>query len=110
MDRELIRQQAQLELARRDFFYYCYLLAGDFYKPDRKYLVNLCRDFQDFITDNEHDVLILNIGPRHGKSRTAGMFVQWLLGNDNNKKIMTGSYNDTLSTVFSKNVRNAIQE
>lgn len=110
MNRELIRQQAQLELARRDFFYYCYLLAGDFYKPDRKYLVNLCRDFQDFITDNEHDVLILNIGPRHGKSRTAGMFVQWLLGNDNNKKIMTGSYNDTLSTVFSKNVRNAIQE
>lgn len=110
MDRELIRRQAQLELARRDFFYYCYLLAGDFYKPDRKYLVNLCRDFQDFITDNEHDVLILNIGPRHGKSRTAGMFVQWLLGNDNNKKIMTGSYNDTLSTVFSKNVRNAIQE
>lgn len=110
MDRELIRQQAQLELARRDFFYYCYLLAGDFYKPDRKYLVNLCRDFQDFITDNEHDVLILNIGPRHGKSRTAGMFVQWLLGNDNDKKIMTGSYNDTLSTVFSKNVRNAIQE
>lgn len=110
MDRKLIRQQAQLELARRDFFYYCYLLAGDFYKPDRKYLVNLCRDFQDFITDNEHDVLILNIGPRHGKSRTAGMFVQWLLGNDNNKKIMTGSYNDTLSTVFSKNVRNAIQE
>lgn len=110
MDRELIRQQAQLELARRDFFYYCYLLAGDFYKPDRKYLVNLCRDFQDFITDNEHDVLILNIGPRHGKSRTAGMFVQWLLGNDNNKKIITGSYNDTLSTVFSKNVRNAIQE
>lgn len=110
MNRELIRQQARLELARRDFFYYCYLLAGDFYKPDRKYLVNLCRDFQDFITDNEHDVLILNIGPRHGKSRTAGMFVQWLLGNDNNKKIMTGSYNDTLSTVFSKNVRNAIQE
>ncbi len=38
------------------------------------------------------------------------MFVQWLLGNDNNKKIMTGSYNETLSTVFSKNVRNAIQE
>ncbi|EJG32125.1 hypothetical protein AMCSP20_002405 [Streptococcus pneumoniae 2090008] len=38
------------------------------------------------------------------------MFVQWLLGNDNTKKIMTGSYNDTLSTVFSKSVRNAIQE
>lgn len=62
------------------------------------------------MSDDEHNVLIINIGPRHGKSRTAGMFVQWLLGNDNSKKIMTGSYNDTLSTVFSKSVRNAIQE
>ena len=62
------------------------------------------------MSDDEHNVLVINIGPRHGKSRTAGMFVQWLLGNDNSKKIMTGSYNDTLSTVFSKSVRNAIQE
>ncbi|MFX4060131.1 terminase, partial [Streptococcus suis] len=45
-----------------------------------------------------------------GKSSTAGMFFQWFLGNDNYKKIITGSYNETLSTVFSKNVRNAIQE
>ncbi|HEW2266304.1 TPA: phage terminase large subunit [Streptococcus pneumoniae] len=70
----------------------------------------MCDSFQNFMSDDEHNVLIINIGPRHGKSRTAGMFVQWLLGNDNSKKIMTGSYNDTLSTVFSKSVRNAIQE
>lgn len=109
MDRAAIRQQARFELARRDFFYYCHLLAGDFYKQDRDYLVNLCRDFQDFMSDDEHDVLVINVGPRHGKSRTAGMFVQWLLGVDPTKKIMTGSYNETLSTTFSKNVRNAIQ-
>lgn len=110
MDRAAIRQQARFELARRDFFYYCHLMASDFYKPSRRYLVELCNDLQGFLSDNEHNVLIINEPPRHGKSRTAGMFVQWLLGNDNNKKIMTGSYNETLSTVFSKNVRNAIQE
>ena len=110
MDRLAIRRQAQLTLAKRDFFYYCQLMAGDFYKPDRAYLKQLCDSFQGFMSDDEHNVLVVNIGPRHGKSRTAGMFVQWLLGNDNNKKIMTGSYNETLSTVFSKNVRNAIQE
>ena len=110
MDRTAIRQQARFELARRDFFYYCQLMAGDFYKTDRTYLKQLCDSFQGFMSDDEHNVLVVNIGPRHGKSRTAGMFVQWLLGNDNNKKIMTGSYNETLSTVFSKNVRNAIQE
>ncbi|MCB2862000.1 phage terminase large subunit [Streptococcus suis] len=110
MDRAAIRQQARFELARRDFFYYCHLMASDFYKPSRRYLVELCNDLQGFLSDDEHNVLVINEPPRHGKSRTAGMFVQWLLGNDNDKKIMTGSYNETLSTVFSKNVRNAIQE
>ena len=110
MDKVALKRQAQLELARRNFFYYCQLLAGDFYKSERIYLKQLCDSFQSFMSDDEHNVLIINIGPRHGKSRTAGMFVQWLLGNDNSKKIMTGSYNDTLSTVFSKSVRNAIQE
>ena len=110
MDRTAIRQQARFELARRDFFYYCHLMASDFYKSSRKYLVELCNDLQNFLSDDKYNVLVINEPPRHGKSRTAGMFVQWLLGNDNNKKIMTGSYNETLSTVFSKNVRNAIQE
>ncbi len=110
MDKAAIKRQARFELARRDFFYYCHLMASDFYKSSRKYLVELCNDLQSFLSDDEHNVLVVNEPPRHGKSRTAGMFVQWLLGNDNNKKIMTGSYNETLSTVFSKNVRNAIQE
>lgn len=110
MDKAALKRQAQLELARRNFFYYCQLMAGDFYKPERIYLKQLCDSFQNFMSDDEHNVLIINIGPRHGKSRTSGMFVQWILGNDNSKKIMTGSYNDTLSTVFSKSVRNAIQE
>ncbi len=48
--------------------------------------------------------------PRHGKSRTIGCFVEWVLGNNQFEKIMTGSYNETLSTNFSKNVRNTIAE
>lgn len=105
-----IKYQAKLELARREFFYYCHLMAGDFYKNDRAYLVELCNDLQSFMTDNEHNVLIMNMPPRHGKSRTAQLFVQWLLGNNPKEKIMTGSYNETLSTMFAKGVRNAIQE
>lgn len=54
--------------------------------------------------------MIVNEPPRHGKSRTAGLLVEWVLGNDQTQKIMTGSYNETLSTMFSKNVRNDIQE
>lgn len=110
MVNELLKKRAQIALARRSFFDYCQLLASDFYKRDRSYLVELCNDLQDFMSDDKHDVLIINEPPRHGKSRTAGMFVQWLLGRDNTTKIMTGSYNETLSTTFSKAVRNAIQE
>lgn len=104
-----IEMQLKYELASREFFFYCNLKAPDFYKPGRKYLVDLCGELQDFI-EGDDEVLVINEPPRHGKSRTAGMLVEWVLGNDNNAKIMTGSYNETLSTMFSKNVRNSIQE
>lgn len=106
---ETFIREANKELARRDFFHYCHITAGDFYKPHRKYLVDLCNDLQEFLTSDE-DVLVINEPPRHGKSRTASKFVEWVLGNHNDKKIMTGSYNETLSTTFSKSVRNNIQE
>ena len=105
---EAIRR-AKLELARREFFFYCYLKAPNFYKYERQFLVDLCNDLQNFLTSDD-EVLILNLPPRHGKSRTVGNLVEWLLGRDINAKIMTGSYNETLSTTFSKNVRNTIQE
>lgn len=54
--------------------------------------------------------MIISLPPRHGKSRTASLFVEWVLGNDNRQKIMTGSYNELLSTTFAKSVRNSILE
>ncbi len=109
MDKETIIRGAQIELARREFFFYCNLKAPDFYKEDRQYLLDLCNGFQDFI-ESDDEVMVVNEPPRHGKSRTAGLLVEWVLGNDQTQKIMTGSYNETLSTMFSKNVRNDIQE
>ncbi|NFI52696.1 terminase [Clostridium botulinum] len=109
MDRKLMLLGAKIELARREFFFYCNLKAPNFYKKNRKYLVELCNDLQEFY-ESDDEVLVINEPPRHGKSRTAGLFVEWVLGNNSNEKIMTGSYNETLSTMFSKNVRNSIQE
>lgn len=98
-----------MELAKREFFFYCNLKAPDFYKEDRQYLIDLCQAFQDFIQSDD-EIMIVNEPPRHGKSRTASLLVEWVLGNDQTQKIMTGSYNETLSTMFSKNVRNDIME
>lgn len=105
-----IAQGAKLELSRRFFWDYCQTMAPDFYKSSRTFLRDLCNELQSFLDDDNHDVLVINEPPRHGKSRTGGKFVEWVLGNDQRKKIMTGSYNETLSTTFSKGVRNAILE
>lgn len=105
---EIIRG-AELELARREFWYYCHIMAPDFYKEDRQYLKDLARDLQEFI-EGDDEVMILEAPPRHGKSRTLGKFVEWVLGENGDAKIMTGSYNEQLSTMFSKNVRNTIQQ
>jgi len=107
---ESVKRYAQIELAKRDFFYYCNATSPDFYFEDRAFLVNQCRDFQEFMEQDEYKVLIVNEPPRFGKSRTSQKFVEWVLGRDRTIKVMTGSYNTTLSTMFSKNVRNAIQE
>lgn len=106
---EKIKQGAKLELARREFFYFCHTLSPNFYRKERTFLKDLCDELQDFYFSDD-DVLVLNIPPRHGKSFTGGHLAQWLFGINPSEKIMTGSYNETLSTVFSKQVRNSIQE
>lgn len=107
---EEVQYQAKLELARRDFWYFCCLLAPDFYMEGRTYLKNICRELQDFYEDKDARVMIINEPPRHGKSRTAGLFAQWIFGKSPSEKIITGSYNEQLSTTFSRGVRDAIQE
>lgn len=109
MDREKIKLEAKKELARREFFYFCNAMAPDFYQEDRDYLVELCNEMQDFYYSDD-DILLINMPPRHGKSRTASLFTEWVFGKNINAKVMTGSYNETLSTTFSKSVRNAIME
>lgn len=110
MNRELLKFYARMELARREFFYYCNATAPDFYLPDREYLVEQCYEMQEFIEQDEYEILVMNEPPRFGKSRTAQKLVEWVLGKDKTQKIITGSYNTTLSTMFAKNVRNTIQE
>ena len=103
------RQIIQVELARRTLWDYAKLKAPDFYKDDREYLYTFCNELQDFM-ESDNEILLINAPPRHGKSRTSGLFVQWAIGKNPKLKIITGSYNETLSTTFSKTVRNAIME
>lgn len=62
IDKKAIQQAAKLELANREFFYFCHLLAPDFYAADRQYLIDLCDKMQEFY-ESDDDVLIINVPP-----------------------------------------------
>lgn len=109
MIKEAAKQQARMELARREFWWYCKLTSGDFYKEDRHFLKDLAEKLQWFVEEAEERAMVINMPPRFGKSRTATKFVQWLFGRfGTGVKVMTGSYNETLSSTFAKAVRNTI--
>lgn len=109
MDKEQIRLYAKIELARREFWEYCKLVAPTFYKNSRPFLKDLCETLQRFI-NSDKKILVVNIPPRHGKSRTSALLVQWLFGQSIDYRVMTGSYNETLSSTFAKQVRDKIAE
>jgi predicted phage terminase large subunit-like protein len=52
--------------------------------------------------------LMQNISPRFGKSRTLTNFCDWILGKDNQNKIITVSYNNDLAADMSRFVRDGI--
>ena len=51
---------------------------------------------------------MIQMPPRHGKSRTLCLFSAWILGKDNSNKIITASFNDDLAQDFSRNTRDTI--
>lgn len=106
---EYVREQARYELARRNFWDYCKLKAPDFYKENRLFLKDFCNRLQEFYFGDKK-VMVVNMPPRHGKSRTIGLFTQWLFGLNKRLKVMTGSYNEKLSETFAKSVRDSILE
>ena len=100
--------QIKIERSKKSFWQYCKNLYPAHYSDDRQFLHDLCNTMQEFV-ESEDKALIINAPPRHYKSFTATNLCQWCIGKWPNKKVMTGSYNATLSGTFSKGVKNAIQ-
>jgi predicted phage terminase large subunit-like protein len=105
------QRMVRIELARREFWEYCKLTSPDFYKEDRPFLKDFAKKLQWFIEDSPAQIMVVNAPPRHGKSRTGQKLTQWLFGKYGiDKRVITGSYNETLSSTFAKGVRNVIAE
>ena len=111
MNKDILKHYAKLELSRRSFWEYCKFTSPDFYSDDRHFLRDLSEKLQWFIEEADEQIMVVNLPPRHGKSRTATKFVDWLFGvYGASIRVMTGSYNETLSGTFAKQVRDCIAE
>lgn len=109
LERPESQRRLEILLAQKDFWSFCKLMMPKFYKEEREYLYEFCSSLQDFVENSDKHFLVINLPPRHGKSLTAQLFTAWLFGLNNQNKVMTASYNETLSTTFARSVRNMIQ-
>lgn len=98
-----------LERARVSFWHFCKLMFPRFFTDDKKYLRQMCDDIQSFAENDSEHFLVINAPPRHGKSLIAQCLTAWLFGLSPDYRVMTGSYNETLSSLFARSVRNMIQ-
>lgn len=113
-----LEREIKLRQARRSFWDFCKTLEPDFYIDDRLYLKEICDTLQSLYEGTLYNSklgkpyrkLMMNIPPRHGKSRTLVNFTKWLLGINNQNKIITASYNDDMATDFSRYCRDGIKE
>lgn len=127
----VLRRAARIVLSRQSLWFYCKFQSPDFYKDDRRHLVELCRSLQALyegriIRFSESDPwqivdvkptephftckkFMLNMPPQHGKTRTLVNFSTWVFGKNPKEKIITGSYNDSTAGDFSRYTRDTIQ-
>ncbi|TPG71669.1 terminase [Brevibacillus laterosporus] len=110
-------RELRLRHSRNSFWEYCKTTEPDFYQDHRTHLILLCNTLQDLYESkllNKQGIsykrLMINMPPRHGKSRTLQNFCKWVLGKDRKNRIISCSYGDDLSMEFSRNVRNGIEE
>ena len=109
-------RSAEIELAKGSFWEFCRTLSPDYYTEDKTYLIELCDTLQSFYErrllkddGSYYKKLIIEMPPQHGKSRTLTNFCSWVLGHNQEERIITGSYNDDLAQDFSRYTRDIIQ-
>jgi predicted phage terminase large subunit-like protein len=124
--------EIRIALSRRSFWEFCITIDPVFYRPHYNHLKILCDTLQSLhegrivrrgdepwrFLDPEEPLaglevcrnLIINMPPRHGKTRTMVLFEAWLLGIRPKTKFITASYNDDAAADMSRYVRDTLKE
>lgn len=105
----LIRRELKIRECRSSFYTFCKTVDSKLYTSDKPHLKLLCDTLQSFYQrELGKDKLMINMPPRHGKTRTLTLFLAWALGRDNANKIISCSYNDSTASEFSRFTRDII--
>lgn len=106
-----------IERGKNNFWEYCKLTGPAYFKDERTHLKNLAKILQEFYEGKllredgkPYKKLMINIPPRHGKSRTLINFCQWIFGKNQEERVIECSYNDDAAGDFSKYTRDGIQQ
>jgi len=110
----LLMREKAIRKARESFWHFCKLLHG--YKEEWHHLKTFSYTLQMFyegklinpITNKAYRKLMVNMPPRHYKTRTLMLFSCWVFGKNANEKIIATAYSDDLATDFSKYTRDEI--
>lgn len=107
--RRLIKREAQLELARQHYKFYLQLAHNGNYQLLRHNEL-IANELQEIINGKQKHIMI-EIGPRHGKSMTVSeTFQSYYLANFPNKRVITSAYSDSLARKFGRLNRNKFIE
>ncbi len=97
---EVLQALYERRLTKEVFMQLCRIIAPQWYVD----YVEWNRLQEDYV----YVRLIIDISPRHGKSRTLVLFCDWMLGKSGKNKIIEVSYNSDLAGDFSRYVRDTI--
>ncbi len=114
---EYLLKLEEYSQAREHFWNFCQYLEPDFYHKEREHLRTLCDTLEKFYynqllddTGKPYHKLMIRMPPQHGKSRTLVNFTKWVLGKNNEERIITASHSDSQASDFSRYTRDGISE
>ena len=103
-----INEREILCLGRHDLINFS-ILTSPIYRPNWHHL--LIADYLERVEKGEIKRLIIQVGPRKGKSQLASInFPAWYLGRNPDKEIITSSYSGDLASDFGQKTRDLVRD
>ena len=110
-----LKRRMKIVLCRRDFWHYCLFTDSETY--NEPHLKNLCTILNNIFyglpldrTAKIYRKIIISLPPRHWKTRTLIHYCAWVLGKNQEHRIIAGTYNEREAADYGKFTRDEIME